>query len=123
MTPNLTEISWTTQSSIQVYNLFRSLYSYKELTTQFKNLPVKIVELRLGEKVDSESVHVPGTVEYVKSRKALCVYCAEQGIVEVLRLKVDGKKVMSAADFNNGFLKKCCKEERLFINVDGVKSC
>lgn len=83
---------------------------------------MKIVELRLREKEDSQSFRVPGTVEYVKSRKALCVICADGNLVEVLRLKVDGKKVMSAADFNNGFLKKCCKDERLFSNFAEVKS-
>lgn len=85
---------------------------------------VKIVELRLDEERDLELVHqLPGTVEYIKSRKALCVYCADGKVVEVLKLKVDGKKVMSAVDFNNGFLKKATKNEKLFGEFNEVKIC
>ncbi|KAL5288911.1 MTFMT family protein [Megaselia abdita] len=132
VTPSLTEISWNTQSSKQVYDLFRSLFSYKELTTRFKKLSVKIVELRLIEKTEStvrttessnQTVNPPGTVEYVKSKKALRVFCADGGFVEVTKLKVDGKKVMSAGDFNNGFLKKCSQDEKVFSNCGEVKSC
>lgn len=122
MTSSLTEIDWETQSSEQVYNLFRSLYSYKELTTKFKNVVVKILELRLGER-EGAANQLPGTVEYVKSKKVLSVYCSDGRVVEVLKLKVDGKKVMSAVDFNNGFLNKCSQKEKMFGKFRELKNC
>lgn len=112
----MTKVVWKKQTSMEIYNLFRSLYSYKELTTKFKKLNVKLVELKLDESLDFPTKS-PGTLLYLKHKKSLYVYCADGRVLEILKLKIDGKKVMNALDFNNGFLKKCSEEEKMFNNL------
>lgn len=116
ITQEMTKVVWKKQTSMEIYNLFRSLYSYKELTTKFKKLNVKLVELKLDESLDFPTKS-PGTLLYLKHKKSLYVYCADGRVLEILKLKIDGKKVMNALDFNNGFLKKCSEEEKMFNNL------
>lgn len=49
----------------------------------------------------------PGQLEYHRADKQLRVYCADTQYIIVDRLSVSGKRIMSAADFYNGFMQKC----------------
>lgn len=105
-------------TSREIYNLYRSLYSFKNILTTFNNEPVKIMELAKLElsKLQNEIPDCqPGAAVFCKKSKKLLVMCADQNFVEIKQLSIGKKKVMSAADFNNGFLKKCIEAEKKFV--------
>jgi methionyl-tRNA formyltransferase len=106
-------------TATEVYNLYRSIYSFKNILTSFNNEVVKIIELT---KFDMNQLHdeiadfQPGAAVFCKKSKKLLVMCADHNFVEITQLSINvKKKVMSAADFNNGFLKKCREAERKFV--------
>jgi methionyl-tRNA formyltransferase len=104
-------------SSQEVYNLYRSLFSFKAVTTSFKGETVKIYELSRDEEFNpSNELNSAreGTVWYCKISKALYVKCADARFVCIQQLSIGKKKIMSAADFNNGFLKKSRDSEKFF---------
>lgn len=90
----------------QIYNLYRAMYSFKAITTRWQQHLVKLIEMRKDHNEECRSDKRPGTVEYVKSEKILKVVCSDRRCIIVTKLGIEGKKVMSAMDFNNGFIKK-----------------
>ncbi|KAJ6638536.1 Methionyl-tRNA formyltransferase, mitochondrial [Pseudolycoriella hygida] len=104
VTAALAQVNWNS-SAVQVYNLYRALYSFKPLTTHWNSLLVRIVEMILST-TDATNDKPPGTVEYVKLNKCLKVTCGNGSSVRVMKLGLEGKKVMTAAEFYNGFLNK-----------------
>ena len=104
-------------STIEVFNLYRSIYSFKNVTTCFKNEHVKLIELvkPQDDKPDEEAANYqPGHLLFCRKSKRLLVKCADENYVEIKQLSIGKKKAMSAVDFNNGFLKKCKESERQF---------
>lgn len=103
-------------SATEVFNLYRSLYSFKQVTTIFNKETVKLTEIApcsndlKRDLSDSE----PGQIEYCKKSKQLLVKCADDSLVELRQLMFGKKKAMSASDFNNGFLKKLSKSDCRF---------
>lgn len=112
MTPALAEVNWNA-TALEIYNLYRALYSFKPLTTRWNNLHVKLIELTLS-KSDVVRIEPPGTVEYIKLDKCIRVFCGNGSSVCVYKLALEGKKTMSAADFYNGFFTKC-KDKNYFV--------
>lgn len=112
MTPALAQINWNA-SAMEVYNLYRALYSFKPLTTTWNNVQVKIIEMKFSTS-NNVSAKPPGTVEYVKLDKCLKVICGSGSSVCVYKLGLEGKKVMSATEFYNGFLAKL-KGQNYFV--------
>lgn len=111
----MTDINWRTMTARYICNLYRALYSFKWLKTNWHERRVKIKEIDLSS--DNEqvfSLKVPGTVEYDKVNKCLRVYCSDGYIVRIKRLSLEGKSTMNAADFDNGFLKKVDITQRFF---------
>lgn len=104
-------------SSKEVFNLYRSIYSFKNILTTFGNEPVRLVEIaKTGEinPYDHRSLQ-PGQLAFCKKTKKLLVKCCDDQLLEIKQLSIRGrKKVMSPADFNNGFLKKCEDLEKRF---------
>lgn len=108
------EVRWSQMSSTEVYDLYRSIYSFKNVTTSFKNEPVKLIEIvkAIGHEPDEEALNSkPGHLLFCKRSKKLLVKCADQNYIEIKQLAIGKKKAMSAVDFNNGFLKKCKEPE------------
>lgn len=108
------KVRWSTMSSIEVFNLYRSIYSLKNILTSFKNEQVKIIEiLKPKEPVmdDESAFHKPGHLFFCKRTKKLFVKCADQNYLEIKQLSIGKKKAMSASDFKNGFLKNCKESE------------
>lgn len=111
----------------QVYNRYRALYSVKRLTTSWRGIPVKLVDVRLPEThlnaaaavpdgsdpstLDRRKSVLPGQVEYDRVAKCIRVYCADLECIIVDRLSVSGKRIMSAADFHNGFMQNADASE------------
>lgn len=103
VTPALAQVNWNS-SAIEVYNLYRALYSMKPLTTTWNSLQVKLIEIKISS--DAVSTEPPGTIEYFKIERYLKVICGNGRSICVHRLGLEGKKVMTAAEFYNGFLGK-----------------
>lgn len=104
-------------SSQDIYTRYRALFTFKVLTSKFNTKSIELLDIRLPPsllKSPFEEESPPGSVEYHKERKCLHVKCAHNTFVEVFQLRIVGKKVMNAIDFNNGFLKKLPKTKREF---------
>lgn len=61
-----------------------------------------------------ESDIVPGRVVYDRATKQLLVQCKDGLWISCDKVGVLKKKVMTATDFNNGYLKKEVVDKRLF---------
>lgn len=96
----------------QVYDLYRSLYSYKPLITRLGKDPVKIFRLSYSSERDSELQ--AGFIRYCRKTKRLRVGCQDRSTVDIEQLSIGGKKVMSAQEFSNGFLSKIEPPDRVF---------
>lgn len=110
--PELAQVKWSSPA-VDVYNLYRALYSFKPLTTSWNNRQVRLTKMEYST-ADVGSTKPPGSVEYSKLDKCLKVICGNGCSVRVLNLGLESKKVMSAAEFYNGFLSKV-KDQRLFV--------
>lgn len=110
ITPDIYEINWNNLTSLEVYNRYRALYGFKALTSKFQQKSIELLDISLPQEISAgdsfKSDSSPGSLVYHYKRKCLRVQCANHTFIEVHRLRVEGKKAMSAMDFNNGFLKK-----------------
>lgn len=100
-----------------IFNLYRAIFTFKNMQTSFNNEPVKIIEISRLKKDDFKEIdfkHSPGHLVFCKKSKKLLVKCVDSAFIEIKQLTIGKKKAMSAADFNNGFLKKFGKNERYF---------
>lgn len=113
-------------TATDIYNRYRALFTFKALNCKFLTKSLEMLEIKLppaGLKSPFTVNHHPGTVEYIKERKCLQVKCANETFLEVFKLRVEGKKAMSAMDFNNGFLKKLNKSEIAFHSNKTAVCC
>lgn len=104
ITTKITEINWSELSASDIYRRHRALYGYKPLFTNFLDKQVQLLEIRLPEV--PLPILKPGHISFQRKRKSLLIGCAQDSQLEVLQLRVEGRKIMSAQDFNNGFLKQ-----------------
>lgn len=112
---SMAQINWTSMSARYVCNLYRALYSFKWLTTNWHKRRVKIKEIDLHCSNEVRPDKLPGYVEYDRINKCLHAYCSDGMAIRIKRLGLEGKKSeMTAADFNNGFLKKIDQTQRYF---------
>ncbi|XP_013118630.2 methionyl-tRNA formyltransferase, mitochondrial [Stomoxys calcitrans] len=127
ITASIYEIDWNHLTAAEVCNRYRALYGFKSLTSKFQMKTIELLELSMPpENSDqhlSKPLPAPGFLTYHRERKCLRVQCANNTFVEVHRLRVEGKKAMSAMDFNNGFLKKLQKYEMEFQYNKTAVSC
>lgn len=117
VTESMAHINWNTMPSRYICNLYRALYSFKWLTTHWHKVRVKLKEIDLTHDSPNATTSnpLPGAVEYDKQNKCLRVYCCDGHTICVTKLSLEGRKAeMSAADFNNGFLKKVNHTQRYF---------
>lgn len=101
-------------TSVEIFNLYRSLYSFRNITTSFNNDPVKLIGIAKVSETEGIENRQPGHVVFSKKSKQLLVKCADASYLEIRQLSFGKKKAMSAADFNNGFLKKLKECDRRF---------
>ncbi|KAH8295329.1 hypothetical protein KR018_009985 [Drosophila ironensis] len=104
ITSQLTEVSWGELTAEEVHARHRALFGYKNLTTSFSEKQVQLLDLRLPEAL--LPAQEPGRLSYQRKRKSLLIGCARESQIEVLQLRVEGRRPMSAQDFSNGFLKQ-----------------
>ncbi|XP_030245356.1 methionyl-tRNA formyltransferase, mitochondrial isoform X1 [Drosophila navojoa] len=107
ITSKITEVRWSQQTSMELFARYRALYGFKNLSTSFLGKAVQLLELRpLEIRLPASTVLSPGSFYFHRLRKSLIIGCAHETQLEVLQLRVEGKKPMSAHDFSNGFLKR-----------------
>lgn len=111
------KVNWEKNTANEIFNLYRALYSFKNVMTSFKGETVKLIEIHLEstEQINTPQPDAPGSVRYCRLSKSLLVQCLGNKTIKVIKLSIGKKKSMSASDFNNGFLKKCSESERRFI--------
>ncbi|KAH8359949.1 hypothetical protein KR093_009755, partial [Drosophila rubida] len=104
---NITEIVWQKQNAMELYDRYRALYGFKTLTTSFLNKQVQLLEVRQPQQwFDLSTSLIPSHFAFHRARKSLIIGCAQGTMLEITQLRIEGKKPMSAQDFNNGFLKQ-----------------
>uniref|UniRef100_A0A336MQT9 Methionyl-tRNA formyltransferase, mitochondrial n=1 Tax=Culicoides sonorensis TaxID=179676 RepID=A0A336MQT9_CULSO len=113
---NFTQVRWNTMTAKDVFNLYRSLYSFKFCSTTWHGLPVKFKEMSYHPLSPCTENIEPGTVIYCQKLKCLQVFCANGQAIHVHDLGIGKKSKISAFDFNNGFLKKRPESERKFTS-------
>lgn len=112
---NFTHVRWDCMSAKDVFNLYRSLFSFKFPSTQWHGEPVKLKSVSYNEEACSAEMRSePGTVRYSHKTQVLNVSCADGTVIQVESLGIGKKSKISAKDFNNGFLKKRPENERRF---------
>lgn len=100
-------------TALQVYDLYRAIYSFKPVLTFFRNETVRLLEISKVDSSSNEYNAVAGHMKFHWKSKKLTVTCCDGNSLEILKLSI-GKKVMNARDFNNGFLTKIKENERKF---------
>ncbi|XP_035787604.1 methionyl-tRNA formyltransferase, mitochondrial-like [Anopheles albimanus] len=114
---NFAEIRWNHHTALQIYDLYRSLYSLAPLKTWFCGEAIKLFEITYSHdqrNAEKRIDKVPGCIEYSRQTKKLLVWCCDGFCIEVLQLSVGGKKMLTAQDFHNGFLSKVAYSRRVF---------
>lgn len=113
------KVRWHEMTSLQVWNLHRSIFSFKNILTTFNNEQVKLIDIARHEisQIEGDISCQPGDILFCKKTKKLLVKCADQKCIELKQISIAKKKafkVMSATDFINGYLSKCEKSEWKF---------
>ena len=95
-----TKIDWCKNSN-EVHNFIRGLNPYPSAWTSI-NENKKILKIYKSRKYSSslKAKHKPGTI--IMSKNTLLISTGS-GLIEVLELKMEGKKMMNNIEFNNGF--------------------
>ncbi|KAL7731148.1 hypothetical protein ACLKA6_014344 [Drosophila palustris] len=107
ITSRITEIVWSEQTALELYARYRALYGFKCLTTSFVDKQVQLIEVQKPlDQSPSQSPLPPGQFTFHRGRRSLMIGCAGGTLLEVTQIRLEGKKTMSAQDFNNGFLKR-----------------
>lgn len=106
-------------TSLQVWNLHRSIFSFKNILTTFNNEQVKLIDIARLEinQIEDDFSCQPGDIVFCKKTKKLLVKCADEKFIEMKQVSIAKKKafkVMSATDFVNGYLSKCKESEWKF---------
>jgi methionyl-tRNA formyltransferase len=99
------QINWQNNAQ-KIYNQWRAFYLWPNIfsLTQIKdkNILIKFNEIRpTTEKPDHQ--YLPG--QLFAHNKKLLATCQESSCLEVIKLQPEGKKIMAATDFINGYLK------------------
>lgn len=112
--PEFGRVHWEKMDSVKVYNLSRALKTLYPLQTSWNGVTVKLLDVCKLEESSTDDNCEPGFVVFDKVKKILKVLCADRKWICVKSVRVAGKSVMSAADFNNGYVNKESISRRSF---------
>ncbi|XP_070503323.1 methionyl-tRNA formyltransferase, mitochondrial [Chironomus tepperi] len=113
ITNEFCKVRWKEMTAMQIFDLYRSLYSFKNLTTTFRNEQVKLLEISRTSSFVQNEDRIAGQIKFCWKSKKLLVRCVDGLDIEINKLSIS-KKVMTAKDFNNGFLRKRTELENIF---------
>ncbi|CRK91987.1 CLUMA_CG005567, isoform A [Clunio marinus] len=116
------KVRWNVMMSDDIFNLYRSIYSFKNILTTFKNEPVKLIEIAKCDKnnppvLEEQGTSTelsPGHLIFCKKSKKLFVKCLDENFLEIKKISLGKKKVMSAVEFRNGFMKNYLNSNHYF---------
>ncbi|XP_062127220.1 methionyl-tRNA formyltransferase, mitochondrial isoform X1 [Drosophila sulfurigaster albostrigata] len=114
ITSRITEIEWAEQNSMEIYARYRALYGFKCLTTSFLDKQVQLLTVRKPKsqaQLNLPRFLLPSHFVFHRGLKSLIIGCAQGTAIEVTQMRIEGKKPMSALDFNNGFLKQAVSRQ------------
>lgn len=113
----LSYIDWERMDAREVFNLFRALYGFRPLLTEFDGNVVKLTDVEVHlEESPFEAHHPTGLFIFDRTNNRLIVNCTDRSSLAVRGLQVIGKKPMTAIQFINGFVKKRPLNEWVFNN-------
>jgi methionyl-tRNA formyltransferase len=84
---------------IQVYDFIRGMAPYPGAWTRIDNKEVKI--LKCSHEASKMAIKAPGSIE-TDQKSQLKIHC-KGGHINVLKLKMEGKRMMELMDFLNGY--------------------
>ena len=104
------EINWQ-KSAEEIYNQWRAYADwpgvYSQLAVNNKQLSIKFIEKCMVEtrhwRVSTNTNIKPG--EFFVDNKNLFITCGNNSSLEIIKLQIEGKNIMPANDFINGYLK------------------
>ena len=98
------KIDWS-KSAQEIYNQWRAFYPWPgvffQSTINNQQITIKLIEINLSD-VKNEGKN-PG--EFFVKNKHLYIACGQETVLEIKKLQPAGKKVMTAKEFVNGYLK------------------
>lgn len=99
-------INWR-KSAREIYNQWRALQPWPGVWEEFKilnsNFRIKMIKIEFSEETSAFTGDVGNLVKISKNR--LGIVCGDKKIIEVIKLQPEGKKVMTAEEFRNGYLR------------------
>ncbi|XP_076656274.1 methionyl-tRNA formyltransferase, mitochondrial isoform X1 [Halictus rubicundus] len=106
ITSKIAIVKWDEMSATNIYNLHRALVGLYPLSTRLGNKTVKLYDVMITHKSIAKKFieKPPGMVTYDKVSNELIIKCKGAGCISVKRISVQGKSVMTAGDFNNGYI-------------------
>lgn len=111
----LSYVNWESQSARQVFNLFRALYGFRPVLTEFHNSVVKLLDIKVVDQVVNPHPTPTGSFIFDRTNNRLVVSCSDsREAVAIRTLQVMGKKPITAIQFINGFVKKRPESEWVF---------
>ncbi|KAJ8733270.1 hypothetical protein PYW08_001568 [Mythimna loreyi] len=109
---SISEVRWSQMTAVEVYNLFRAIYSLYSLTTTFKDKQMKLFDAFLhDDKIDHSDKPV-GTLEFNAETNAIRILCKDRRYIYFKSVRIVGKRQISALDFYNGYIKNVPLEKR-----------
>ncbi len=91
-------INWK-ESSFKIYNKIRAFVKWPVAFTYYEKNLIKIYKAKL---TDLEYDYQPGTI-YRIDKKNFGVICGDKKLLKIEKLQIQGKKIVSAGDFLNGY--------------------
>ncbi|KAB0790244.1 hypothetical protein PPYR_15420 [Photinus pyralis] len=106
-------VLWDSLSARSVINLDRALTGVYPLMTTFCDTQIKLYNISQSQQLPLINFVRPGLIRYCKQSKSLEIQCSDGNWIMVTHVGVPGRRMMSAADFNNGFLSKVSENFRI----------
>ncbi|KAK9881880.1 hypothetical protein WA026_018075 [Henosepilachna vigintioctopunctata] len=115
VTSKFSSINWKAMPSNQIYNLERAVRGFLHVTTTWNGETIKLFEIKRTEEQALHDDRDEGFIIYDENSELLKVLCLDRKYVTIEKVQPHKRKIMSAKDFNNGFVKKTPIEKRYFI--------
>ncbi len=94
-------IDWTNSASV-ISNTIRAYTSWPVCSTVVDGKKLNIVKASVIKLEDTVNAK-PGTVLYADKRHGVIVQCGDLSALKIVRLQMQGKNILDAKDFINGF--------------------
>lgn len=114
----LSYLDWQSMSAREAFDLFRALYGFRPILTEFNGNVVKLIDMDVvAEGSPFQADQPKGLFLFDRANNRLVVNCSGDSSVFIKGLQVMGKKPMTAIQFINGFVKKRPENEWIFNKV------